>query len=472
MKRNWLLISAVLILTVIIAVRAFIMPITHDEVATWYHYLPKNLFGCISNPECWGTANNHWLNSFLMQCSTAVFGEEVWAFRIPNILAGGLYLLCAALICTRYLKTHSQQLAGFLLLTAHPYLLDFFSLARGYGMMTAGIIWGIFGMLRYSEDFRPKWLLISILSFILAVLSNFTALMPWAAAGICWFLWILFFRKNNFITRHGLYWVASAMLLLILLYFPIKTLAANDEFKWGASGVIATGIDLMVNLLYNKKYLGEKSAEYFLWIITGLISIITFLSFIMRNKEIRFRILLLFIMLVVNILLIIINKEITGAQTPVGRKSIYLIPFIFGILALGVYYLGEKAPGIITGYMIAGLMIWHLTDRLHIKSNREWYYDAYYPELFSVILPEGSASDSVYLSSTWIFQPALLFYQRTDSLPLGGIPYQRPLVIDPTNDYYYVEPQDTVGMGAGGFVYDRKIGLFYLFRNKALDRRY
>lgn len=470
MKRNWLLTLAVVILVVIIAVRAHLMPITHDEVATWALYLSENLFGCISNPKCWGTANNHWLNSFLMQCSTAVFGEEVWALRLPNILAGGLYFLCAALICSRYLKTHSLQLAGFLLLTAHPYLLDFFSLARGYGMMTAGIIWGIFGLLRYGEDFRPKWLIISILSFILAVLSNFLALVPWAAGGICWFLWILFFRKNNLIIRHGLYWVLSVLLLLILLYFPIKTLAGNDEFKWGAGSVLATGVDLMVNLLYSKKYLGEKSAEYFWWIITCLIVFITFLSFVIRTKEIRFRILFLFMMLAVNILLIMINKEITGAQSPVGRKSIYLIPYIFGILALGLYYLGEKTTGIITGYIISGLMIWHLINTLHIKSNREWYYDAYYPELFSAILPEGSESDSVYLSSTWIFQPALHFYQKTDSLPIGGIPYQRPLIIDPAYDYYYVELQDTIGMGAGGFVYDRQIGSFYLFRNKKKER--
>lgn len=471
MKPDRLLIPAVVILVVIIAVRAYIMPVTHDEVATWALYLPKNLFGCVSDPECWGTANNHWLNSFLMQCSAAAFGEEALALRIPNIIAGGLYLLCAALISTRYLGTQGQQLAGFLLLTAHPYLLDFFSLARGYGMMTAGVIWGVFGLLRYTEDFRPKWLLISILSFFLAVLSNFTALMPWAAGGVCWFLWILFFRKNNLIIRHGLYWLLSAALLLLLLYVPIKTLAANEEFKWGAGSVIATGVDLMVNLLYGKRYLGEKSAEYFLWIIAGLIVAIAFLSFIIRTKEIRFRILLLFIMLAVNILLIIINKEVSGAQSPVGRKSIYLIPYLFGVLALGLYYLGENISGKIAGYIIAGLMTWHLINTLHIKSNREWYYDAYYPELFSVILPEGSSSDSVYLSSTWIFQPALHFYQRTDSLPIGGIPYQRPLVIDTTYDYYYVELPDTVGMGAGGFVYDRQIGSFYLFRNKTIKRQ-
>ncbi|MEO6131408.1 MAG: hypothetical protein ABIQ02_06140, partial [Saprospiraceae bacterium] len=88
----------------------------------------------------------------------------------------------------------------------------------------------------------------------------------------------------------------------------------------------------------------------------------------------------------------------------------------------------------------------------------------------SVILPEGPASDSVYLSSSWIFNPSLSFYQKTIPLPIGGLPYQRPLQIDTSMQYYYVETGDTSGMSMKGFVLDKKIGFFLLMRNRNLKR--
>lgn len=470
-KRNWLLFAAMILLMIIIAYRAYVMPITHDEVGTWFHYLPKNLFACICNPECWWNANNHWLNSLLMQWTGYLFGEKVWAYRIPNILAGWLYLLAAAMISMRYLKTQGQQLAGFLFLSAHVYLLDFFSLARGYGMMAAGVIWGIYGMIRYIEQYQSKWLVVAIASLFLAILSNFTALLPWASIGCCWLLWLIIHRKNHLIIKHGVYWMGCAVLLLMLLYFPIKTLAANNEFKWGAENVLATGHDLVTNLLYNKKYLGEKSFEYFLWIIIGLNLLIGGLAFVVRKKEISQPAMLVFLMIVMNVFLIMVNQAVTGAHTPVGRKTIYLIPFLFGLITLGVGYLGTRISGVIAGYVISALLIWNIAGTIHIRSNREWYYDAYYPKLFSVILPDGEASDSIRLSSTWIFYPALLFYQKTVPLPIGGLPFQSSFSVDSTMDYYYLDPRDTAVMSGRGFVIDTMIGPFYLYRNTKMERR-
>ena len=101
-----------------------------------------------------------------------------------------------------------------------------------------------------------------------------------------------------------------------------------------------------------------------------------------------------------------------------------------------------------------------------MRSCREWYYDKHYPELFSEILPDGPGSDSVRLGSTWIFVPALVFYQKTEPLPLAGLNYERPIVIDSTMDYYYLEPPDTVGMFQAGFEIEKMIGPFFLFKRE------
>jgi hypothetical protein len=105
------------------------------------------------------------------------------------------------------------------------------------------------------------------------------------------------------------------------------------------------------------------------------------------------------------------------------------------------------------------------TFRPHFwASCREWYYDAYYPELFSSILPDGSSGDSIKLGSSWIFNPSLTFYQKTKSLPVSGLNYQKPLAIDSSMQYYFVEQTDTSGMHLHGFLPEKNIGPFFLFK--------
>lgn len=450
---------------ILIAFRAYAMPITHDEVSTWYHYLNIDLFSCFTNPSCWGTANNHWLNSLLMQVTTSVFGDGVLALRIPNVLAGWLYLICAILFCARFIKSSGLQLAGFLLLSSYMYLLDFFSLARGYGLMASGILWSVFSLLMYFRDYRAKWLIVCIVSVILAVLSNFTALLSYVVIGGTWVLWLLISRRQGLLLRHGLYWLASALILILALYSPIKTLAANGEFTWGAANVYETGIDLFTNLLYNEKYFGNSSAQIFMLLLMAVNLMVFAVSFYLPGRSVSRPIQILFTMLVLNVVLIIANQMITGAFAPVGRKSIYLIPFIFSIPALGLAYLEEKAAARFAGFALAALLVFHFISTVRIRSNREWYYDAYYPQLFSVVFPEGSSSDSVRMSSSWIFNPALVYYQKTIPLPVSGLPYQKELQIDTSMQYYYLDPPDTVGMVNAGFRQEQMIGHFFLYKN-------
>src|SRR5687768_15481954 len=130
MNRKWILILACSLFSMLVMYRAFAIPFTHDEATTWNYLRYTDVVGCFFNPVCWGSANHHWLNTVLLQLSATIGGDSPGVLRMPNVLAGWLYFLVAALISYRYLKNTWAQLLGFLLMTAHVYLLDFFSLAR------------------------------------------------------------------------------------------------------------------------------------------------------------------------------------------------------------------------------------------------------------------------------------------------------------------------------------------------------
>ena len=467
MKKSLAVVAGVVLFSVFIAFRAVDLPITHDEASTWLNYRHLNVFSCLSNYACWGSANNHWLNTLLLQWSAGLFGEAPWALRLPNVFAGILYLVAAALLSLRYIKQPVLQVAGFLLLVAHIYLLDFFSLARGYGMMSCGVLWGIYGMLRYVENLDLRWVMVLVTSLFLSVLGNFTALVPWASIGLGWLTWWLLMHREKkiaLLVRHSIPWVVSAVVLIVLLRFPIKVLSASGEFEWGSTGPWMMMIDLMTNLLYGRKHFGEHSPEYLLYGIMIAVGIVMTSVMVNRKTETRNQILVLFILLLCNFFILIVQQELTGAKMPVGRKTIFLIPFIFGLLALGLNLIKHKLTGIIVGVVLSFALCYHFSRSSPWSACREWYYDAHYPELLSTVLPKGSASDSLKLGSSWIFNPALVFYQQTQSLPISGLIYQKQIVIDSTMQYYYLDPSDTIGMYLTPFVLDTNFGPFLLYK--------
>ncbi len=465
MKWNWFLVLGILSMAILIAYRSYVIPFTHDEASTWLNYRHINVWSCISNAACWGTANNHWLNTLLLQWSASLFGEDVWALRLPNVLAGIGYLICAGFISTRYTKNQGLQCAGFLLLCGHVYLLDFFSLTRGYGLMASGVIWGIYTMLRYIEKYELSWLTISLSALSLAILSNFTALLPWSTMALGWFVWLMVNKKFNLLIRHGVVWLVNAGILFFLLRFPIKTLAGSGEFDWGAANVWLMAKDLMVTLLYGARYLGDHTSLYLLAGLIVFAIVICCLALLIKKHESTPPLIFMALLLLLNIFVIILQQKTTGSLAPIGRKSIYLIPFIFGFLALGLALIRNMKTGLVVGGLLSLALILHLDRTLLMKSCREWYYDAYYPTVISAIFPEGSLSDSIRLGTSWIFNPALRYYQMTIPLPISGLVYQKPIVIDATMQYYYVEPQDSIGMTANGFVLEKRIGPFLLFKN-------
>jgi hypothetical protein len=74
-----------------------------------------------------------------MRVSQYAFGQSELALRLPNVASFGLYGAAAVtLLCgVRHLEA---KVIGFALLVINPFLLEFFGLARGYGLSSALLI--------------------------------------------------------------------------------------------------------------------------------------------------------------------------------------------------------------------------------------------------------------------------------------------------------------------------------------------
>jgi hypothetical protein len=164
-----------------IVVRARRIPLAFDEIFTLQHFA-RGTWGQALGWTGRVSANNHVLNSALMKLFVPADTRSELLVRLPNVLAGALYLGAAAAIARR-LATPLLTLAGFLILCSNPFVLDWFSLARGYGLACAFLLAAVAALhAAIAGPARRRRLEVFAAAFgAAAVLANLTFVLPYAA---------------------------------------------------------------------------------------------------------------------------------------------------------------------------------------------------------------------------------------------------------------------------------------------------
>src|SRR5262249_52328314 len=114
-----------------VAVRAFLVPITWDEAYNYLEFTRQGILLPLRFPPM--AANNHYLNSWLTYLTTGLLGVSEITLRLPALTAYILFLYYTARLCNE-LSSPLLSVSAFVVLNGNPYLLDFFSLSRGYGI--------------------------------------------------------------------------------------------------------------------------------------------------------------------------------------------------------------------------------------------------------------------------------------------------------------------------------------------------
>jgi len=244
-------------------VRAWTVVYTPDEVFSMWHFARK----FTAYPDVYDsmTANHHWLNSWAMWLLRQLFGENEFASRLPNVLAHGVYLFFTARIALLLRRQFLFVLCAFLLLNAHPYLLDFFSLARGYGLAIGSMAASLFFALRFAGNGQgTRDLFYSLLAAALAMLSNFV-LINYYLVLCALLLWLIWPGKKaeagetiNRLEQTLLLCVLSFALLAFTVPHLLRMQEANCLY-YGAPGFWdGTVGSACTRLLYDAPYAGDN----------------------------------------------------------------------------------------------------------------------------------------------------------------------------------------------------------------------
>jgi len=406
--------------------RAIKLSMTHDESSTYINYHDKNVFDCFHSEACWGSANNHLLNTFLMQQSLNVFGTKEWTIRLPNLLAHLIYLVFSALLVLSITRKTLLVLVGFSLLNFNPYFLDFFSLARGYGLSMAFIMASLYWLNLFLKKQKPGIIAGIFISAFLAVMSNFTALNFYASLWIGFFALSLFifYNEKNISFRKVIVWqlwpLFIALISAALLWKPLKFLMEKDEFKWGVDNILDTFLTLTQDSLYGQKYLSGQTTSVFL-AISGILILcafaVIFINFYKKQTHKDSKIFVATGVIFCSIILIMLLQNLLlDSKFFINRKSLVFIPIAGLLIFLALNSWQEKIPKTIKWVAILLLLFngYHLGRASNFESCREWGYDAKTKEMLLYLKENYEKEDEkIKLGVNWFFHPTTYFYKET-----------------------------------------------------------
>lgn len=215
---------------VYLLIRAITVGITYDEAWTIRSFVPQNILNIITLSPC--EANNHILNTLLIKFFFLFENHSVFIARLPNVLASILYLYYGYKILFQKLSPFIG-LACFLLLILNPFVIEFFSIARGYGLALGFQMASFYYFLVFLNRHKSHDVLLSLVFCFLSIISVISLLNFYVVILFLIIVSLFVFKgeKNNKLSF--IYSIFITTALAVFITIPIKKLVKNNCLYYG-----------------------------------------------------------------------------------------------------------------------------------------------------------------------------------------------------------------------------------------------
>lgn len=411
-------ISLVTSLFVYLLIRALNLSFTHDEALSYEIITGNKLLV--------NTANNHFLNTWLMSTCSKLLGNLEWSLRLPNLLSFLLYAVYAFKLLAKT-KLNYLYLLGTALFFLNPFIYDFFALARGYGLSLGFMMPALYYYLRIKEhrDPVPTFFFDFIRSMFFAVLALYAnfALINFTIALLLLFCMDVVFTirlQSGFGGKQFLLFMLIAALVLLAMTPAIQQLShlkKAGELYFGAES-----FDQTISSLVERSFYGAPYPAWFAttlhWFLKLLLPIGLALVIYKRNFDSTFTKLTLLLVIILGGLFI--EHHFFTALYPLGRTGLFLLPLLGFYCYLLLCKLSESknhpVKRIIKGISIILVslpLLIHFISKLNTKYTFEWRYDANTKAMMQWIeTKEKSAleKEGIIIASHWLFKPGIAYF--------------------------------------------------------------
>ncbi len=317
-------------LFVYIAIRAFFVPIVHDEAATYFYYIQTHNW--LPYQAHWD-ANNHLINSALGSFFIQLFGTDVWVLRLGSLLFLPLYLFYTYFI-SGLLQNKYLRLGLILSLWFAHYFIEFLGYSRGYGISMALVVAALYYTILFIQNINTKYLLLALVFNVFALAANLSLLNSFLLInGILFLICAVNFKQiNRLITS------ISFLLLSIIpgLYF------VRYLFEMKTRGLLYYGSEkgfVEVTLKSVTRLIVGFENNYILLFISLLFAAILITYIAQKIKQLKsIKPVDVFVaMLVGNVVIILLLGIILHVNYPEDRVGMYLYLYI----ALAAFFVAD-----------------------------------------------------------------------------------------------------------------------------------
>jgi hypothetical protein len=437
--------------------RAATLSVTHDE-GVIYQVITQNSAWHILN---YVIPQDHMINSFLMKLSCLLLPDTPYVLRLPNLLGHLLYIIFSILLLLK-LKNPHLLMAGFVLLNFNPYLLDFFSIARGYGLSVSFMMVSLYYGFSFVQSRKIYHLIMSFLFAILSVLTVYTLLNYFIAlCGAVLMMMIIWWAGDGFkvskkyLLASGLYLIvilASTALLYLRLIEPLKRVQSEQFIYQDFQANFYTGTirPIVFRSIYNSDPgTTVNLVSYGVFAVFILAFIVMVAMSIRKNFSYTGR--LIFFSFLLPFLVALstsLQYELFNIRFLHNRTATFIAPLI--VLAL-IGLVDElmrlnmlKIPAIILIYMTSALFLINTVKNGNLKWYLDWQYDASTREMMDDLCRDAGSKPprEIKMGIVWLYEPSINFYKK--SWHLDWLKKVDRNGYNGDFDYYYVDNVDSI----------------------------
>lgn len=246
-------------LFVTVLIRSIISGMTYDEAYTYINFGIIDLFridtlrGLYGKANC--IANNHWLNSILINILHRIVGADYNEFivRLPSLSFFVLYIVGMAY----GYKKKFYSLTAFVFFICNYYLLEFYGLARGYGMANTCVFFACLSYCKWKESgyqvFKHlNWLMICL---SIGTFANTIVLLLYPAFGFICLLRIIQYKQfKPFLKRNGLIFILFILFSLLMVKYHMNISSVGKPlYTGGGQGFFDSVVIGYVNMFVENR---------------------------------------------------------------------------------------------------------------------------------------------------------------------------------------------------------------------------
>jgi hypothetical protein len=428
LKLNSIFFKTIVFITACLAVfeyfRAYNIGMTCDESYSFTRYVDHPYLDIIFYHNIIILPNNHVLNTIGMKFFSSLFGCHAFVLRLTNLIA----FTCYCLFFLHWLRKRCEAVsffAFFALLFLNPYLLDFFILARGYGLGTCLMMMSLFAadLLRTKTNIRTADYFLPLTLAMLSVWANFAFLnfyLGFIASIEVLIIYQYFRLQRNFkqlmFPQIPVFVVST--LLLLLIYQPMHKIIAAHQLYGGMDGFWHDTVQsLILSSFYETHY-----PQWVLFLTNSFIAASVFLSLIIiiysatkgmaiLKDELFHAVCCLLIPALANTA----EHWLFNTEFPEDRTGVYYIPLYAFFLIMLLRRLPFKI-NMAVSYLLTVLVAINFFLNTSMRYVVEWKYDTNTGKMMNdlkQLLPDcNKTGQKVFLGCNPLFEPTISYYRR------------------------------------------------------------